>query len=328
MKAKDIDKLLAKCLSGDISEDEKQSLDKWINSSEQNKKEFQILLYAKNATDQQKFLFKNDAFEKVIKKSEKSRARIWLAVAASITLILSLSFLYNKLNFNSEFVNSFQVTSPTLISKSTLPGQKLKVFLPDGSYAWLNAASSISYYDGFTDSSRAIQLNGEAYFKVEKDKNRPFVVRSGNSEVTALGTEFNVNAYEKRTDIEVSLFEGKVQVKKTDQKEGNTIILDPGELAKIPRNDNYISKSFYDEINLNWKNGVLYFKEASFETVVYELEKWYGVTVHYNQKPVTKWHFTGTFENEPLERVLKVLSFAEKFHYEYSDGKVRIVKYD
>jgi ferric-dicitrate binding protein FerR (iron transport regulator) len=324
MKEENIDKLIADYLSGEISPENQAQLEKWLKNAPGNRQIFDIMLAkARSNSSKQKFLLRDNAFDEAIKKATRKVriVRMTLKLAAAIAFFLVASFGIHLL-LEGFSTNEVVVQQLETVTKSTNTGQKLKVFLPDLSYAWLNANSSISYEKDFTDSVRKIHLTGEAYFVVKKDAVRPFVVVANNSEITALGTEFNVNAYTRSKHTEVCLHEGKVLVKKTDLEEENTVVLQPGEMATIPTDEHYISKSYYDAMTLGWKNGLLYFKQARFDDIIYELEKWYGVEITYNKRPNTAWTFSGSFDNESLDNVLRIIGFTEKFEFEISGNTV------
>ena len=109
-------------------------------------------------------------------------------------------------------------------------GARTEIGLPDGSTVWLNAGSKIKYMNVFNIDNREIQLNGEAYFKVAKNADLPFDVKTGDLDIQALGTEFNVKSYDDEDIIETTLVEGKIAIKQ-GRKKKETIYLEPNQQA-------------------------------------------------------------------------------------------------
>jgi ferric-dicitrate binding protein FerR (iron transport regulator) len=210
-------------------------------------------------------------------------------------------------------------------TKSNPPGQRAMIYLPDGSTLWLNAQSSIEYEKNFSDTVRSLRLVGEAFFMVKKNPEKPFIVYAGNTQITALGTSFNVEAYEGDDEVNVSLEQGLVMVRKQNQLEKSGVLLHPGDMAIVPSHGNEILVSSLDPISaFAWKDGDIIFKNAQFDEVIHKLERWYGVKFHYNEKPANNWRFTGTFHNEYLENILEAISFGERIDYEINGKYVQL----
>lgn len=207
------------------------------------------------------------------------------------------------------------------IVKSNPPGQKSRVYLPDGSVVNLNSGSYLSYTEGFHDG-RVVYLEGEAFFDVKKDSLRAFTVHSGRLSTTALGTSFNINAYGE--DEEVVLVTGQVSV--TDAGSRDEILLDPGEKVMIKATDSTLKK---ERVNIAaytyWKDGVLYFDKASMQDVIKVLERWYGVSISV-EGTIPNDKCTGLFKkNEYLTNVLNVLSHSVAFNYKLNDNRVKLM---
>jgi ferric-dicitrate binding protein FerR (iron transport regulator) len=337
MKEADIDRIIADFLSGNISDEDHEQLEAWKQASKANRESLELLGKVASAGHQRsRMLFAEDSFRNILTRAQKPTGfrillsdpltRSILKVAATLLLVAAAAFALNYFaGFPAE--NTENTHQETFVVKSTLSGQKSKIFLPDGSSLWLNAASKIRYQTDFNDSIRKVFLEGEAYFTVRKDASRPFVVEANNTEVTALGTEFNVNAYPEWEQIRVSLSEGIVRVRKLDHEmsSDNAVLLHPGEMATIPRNENHITKTNFDPLKMvAWKDGVIYFKDADFEEITHTLEKWYGVRFVYDRPPDKEWVFSGKFENDYLDNILIILSFSEDFEYDIIGDTVKL----
>jgi len=203
---------------------------------------------------------------------------------------------------------------------STPIGGQYNIVLADGTKVFLNAVSSIKYPTQFNGDQRIVELEGEAYFEVAKNKNQPFIVKSADQAIKVLGTHFNVHAYDNEPIIKTTLLEGSVAVTYQNQK----TILKPGQQSNVTANSNKITVREVDtEAAIAWKNGRFKFDNADLKSVMKQLERWYGIKVEY-RGDVSDVRFNGgTFRNKNLSEVLKVLELSNiKFKVE---GKTIIV---
>lgn len=197
---------------------------------------------------------------------------------------------------------------------STPTGGQYNIVLADGTKVYLNAVSSIKYPTQFNGDKRLVELDGEAYFEVAKNKNKPFIVKSDNQSIEVLGTHFNVHAYANEAVVKTTLLEGSVAVSFKNQKS----ILKPGQQSNV--SDNFTKIKIRDvdtDEAIAWKNGRFKFDNADLKTVMRQLERWYGIKVEY-RGDVSDVRFSGgTFMNKNLSEVLKVLELSNiKFKVE------------
>ena len=182
-------------------------------------------------------------------------------------------------------------------------GGKFQLNLADGSKVWLNSASSLRFPVFFAGNTREVELKGEAYFEVSKNEDKKFSVRSGNQTVEVLGTHFNINAYSDEPSITTTLIEGAVRVIELNSKKSQ--ILRPGEQSKVDREIRIHRKDTQAEVA--WKDGYFYFENASIETVMRQLGRWYGITARYETE-LPEHHFEGAIAtNLTLLEVLEIL---------------------
>jgi len=182
-------------------------------------------------------------------------------------------------------------------------GGKFQLNLADGSKVWLNSASSLRFPVFFSGDTREVELKGEAYFEVSKNADKKFSVRSGNQTVEVLGTHFNINAYSDEPAITTTLIEGAVRVIELNTKKSQ--ILKPGEQSKVDRDIRIQIKDTQAEVA--WKDGYFYFENASIETVMRQLGRWYGITARY-EAVLPENHFEGAIAtNLTLLEVLEIL---------------------
>ena len=209
-----------------------------------------------------------------------------------------------------------------LVQKSNPLGVKSRHILPDGSTVYLNAASSIEYPKTFGADARVVQLQGEAFFQVAKDANRPFRVLSEEFEVVVLGTTFNVNA--NLQSPEVALVEGKVKV--MTGLPDHSLELAPGQMAIFDKDENTLTATTFDAAYITgWKDGYLIFKDATLDEVIEKLHVWYGIDIAVSNKSKSgDWSYTGNFQNESLENVLLNMSILRNFDYVIKNDSLMI----
>lgn len=250
----------------------------------------------------------------------------YLKVAAVLLPFIIASIL---LLFYRDVSNEQNAPVSELIEKHNPKGQKLTIFLSDGSRIKLNAESKIWYQKRFADDKREVYLEGEAFFEVTHDENRPFIVHAGNLETKVLGTSFNIKAYPDDSHINVAVKTGRVSVFNTKQKfehaHNKSVVLSPSEMATFSLKDEEMNVSNYNPKEvLSWSDGILYFNDATMEEFVAALERWYGCDIVVKRKQPIKKGIVGEFKNLSLEEILMGTHEACQFEYEFKNGKVII----
>jgi len=180
--------------------------------------------------------------------------------------------------------------SPAYYNRVSTPiGGQYQVRLADGTRVWLNALSSIRFPSVFDGSARTVELSGEAYFEVTKNRDKPFYVSVNGMQVEVLGTHFNVNAYPDEPSIKTTLLAGMVKLVRGT----SNILLKPGDQGQTNDTGGFIlsKETDVDEV-VAWKNGYFSFEGADVKTVMRQIARWYGVQVHYVGEP-TKALFGG-----------------------------------
>lgn len=270
-------------------------------------------------------------YENILRRSEPIRRGYRPASAnftkiAAFFLLLIVASLGIWLGLDKKDEPPKVVSQPTLIRKNTLPGQKLAFKLPDGTKVKLNASSSIEFPKEFKNDSREVAMAGEAFFEVVEDTSRPFTVVTRDFSTTALGTSFNVFAYKDENKHRVSLLTGKVKVESLYSTGKPPTILGPGEQATFDKKERTFSIQVFDALlHTGWREGKLAFRDSKFSDVISTLERWYGVQIDVlNENKRKTDAFSGTFSNESLEEVLKVLGFSGEFSFRIKDKSVLI----
>lgn len=198
-------------------------------------------------------------------------------------------------------------------------GNFYKLSLEDGSQVWVNANSQLKFPVKFNKNERRVVLEGEAYFEVSHDTDRPFYVESKGNEVKVLGTHFNVNAYHK--DVRTTLSSGRVQVSYS----GEVLFLEPGEYANLI--SGRLSKGKADlEHDLSWHNNQFYFKKETIVEIAATLSKWYDIQVKFKKDVALDKVYTGNFKRDvKLSEVLDMLTYVCHLKFELN-GRELIVE--
>lgn len=213
------------------------------------------------------------------------------------------------------------ITGETGYNTLTIPrGGQYHLILPDGSKVWLNAASSLRYPVAFTEKDRTVELSGEAYFEITKNKEKPFLVKESGSVIRVLGTHFNSNAYPDEPVSRTTVLEGSVSVKSGK----DSVVLKPDEEAEQNKSGQMSVLQINPEQSIAWKDKLFWFRHASFEQIMRQFSRWYDIDVKYEGKP--NQTFTGILPcNLPLTNLLHVLEKGGNVQFTI-DGKKLTVK--
>jgi len=208
----------------------------------------------------------------------------------------------------------------------TVPyGKKFGLVLSDGTQVFLNSGTKLSYPTSFSeDKPRNVYLDGEAYFSVQKDENRPFTVITEQLNTQVYGTEFNVSYYQNELKPTVVLVEGKVGVYRPAQEgKKSEVMISPGEIAYLEKNAIKVSETNVDK-HIAWIEGKLLFVDDNFSMIVNELERHFNVEIENTVANLEDKKFTASFEKESLEQILKVFQAYTPFSYKQDGRKITI----
>ncbi len=257
--------------------------------------------------------------EKIRSQSSRQRLNRWVTILSKAAAVLFIPLLATAVYF---YIS--QAGSAELLTISTQKGEQTSIVLPDGSKVWLNVDTKLSYPVNYGIKSRKLELEGEAYFEVMKNKKLPFEVSSGGIITRAVGTTFVVSSYPGSSGIRSSLIDGSVEI----QYGKGSKILEPGQQF-IYNGDQagVVVQSFNQNDELAWKNEQLIFRLTPFNEVIEKLKKWYDVGFEYNPAAFESETFTAKFKrSETLEHVLKIMAKADGFTYQIEGKTVRIMK--
>lgn len=243
--------------------------------------------------------------------------------AILLIAIVSTSVWYLVTNYDPEVKKEARI-----ITKETPRGMKSTIWLNDGTKVILNSETSLKYPEYFPDSVRQVYLIGEAFFEVERDNSRRFIVVSQNIKTEVLGTSFNIRSYPGEPEIKVGVISGKVKV--TNNSKSNFSLehqLFSNQMSIVNLQQKIAHKrTFYPKDATAWKDWILKFKNQSLSEIFKEIEKWYAVDIIVKDNLDLEQSYSGSFENENLRVVLEVLSHNADFNYKLSGKQVTISK--
>lgn len=187
-------------------------------------------------------------------------------------------------------------------------GSVIRYELPDHSVVWLNSGSSLRFPTVFKKDNRNVDLEGEAYFEVQADQERPFYVNTPSGlTVYVYGTKFNVNAYTDDATVETVLEKGKVNVILPDKK--TTVQLAPGERLVYDKQEQKLSKNQVDVYEkVAWKDGKLIFRNAALDDIFKRLSRHYNVDIEFNNTSGKEYKYRATFRDETLSQIMDYLA--------------------
>lgn len=242
----------------------------------------------------------------------------WRNVAAALLLpVIAVNiYLYNS--------KPQHPTSGQVVQYVVPDGQKSKVILSDGTQVWLNSGStlSVSMDNG---NRRKVQLTGEAYFDVTKDKKVPFLVETKDYSVKVYGTQFNVRAYNDQNESETILKEGSVSILTNSKEE---IKMTPSQRFFLDSVKKHTISEVNPDLYLSWKDNVLKINNEKLQDLVIRMEHWYGVKIQIDDyERVKDLKYTLTIKTESLREMLDLMNYATPISYKI-EGENVILKYN
>lgn len=281
-----------------------------LMSSEEERQQFnelQFIFDATHAIHLEESSHLTTQAEKRLRKRLKTSRHIFslqkaiMRIAAILILPLMLFTAYLYIEWQSE------KSSIVFNQVACLDGKVSLITLPDGSKVYLHNGSSLRFPNKFADDQRLVELQGEGYFEVESNKQKPFYVQTHDgSQVKAYGTAFNVTAYEKEDKITVFLARGAVDF--TSNQIIKPVVLQPGIELIYHKKSGAFEKSHKQPSEcIDWIDGKLVFVKAPMEDVIRKLSKNYNVDITIKDKRLNKYFFDATFTDETIYQVLNML---------------------
>lgn len=323
--------LIVRHLTGETTAAEEKALQEWIALSKENEALFNKIRKTYEVTGQyydpetssrlEIDVSKEwDRFEKNIENQEKlfsiapekSSTQKWLRVAAVILLVVASGIVINY--FATQGEQDYQ----TAENRET-------VVLPDGSTVNLNRNSRITFRKKFGEKHREVTLEGEGFFDVVANKERPFIIRMEEAEITVLGTSFNVNGYASSNEVTVTVASGVVRLAPSQIPQ--VVELKSGEKGVFDKSQKALTSKQNDDINyLAWKTRKIVFQESNLAQVAEVLRSAYGVNVTISADVSSACIVTVTFDNQSLDAVLNVLKSTLDLTYKVNGNQIEITK--
>jgi ferric-dicitrate binding protein FerR (iron transport regulator) len=319
---------MAKLINGEASSEDKSEMEDWLSADEENRKLYNTLkrnwdktgMMNKEQYDVDKAWNKlnmriNEGVQEQhgpISTDMGSGRRILQAplfrVAAVIILLLGMAYLLT--NRSSTGISFFAVGH----TYESAPDSEQSLQLPDGSQVFMNASSRMDYREKKRTSTREVRLQGEAFFDVSPDSKRPFIVHAGPAVIRVVGTSFNIKTFSEDQRVEVSVESGRVELMGSG-RQSSSIVLEPGYTGLL--SEGSLSKIKTEDDNLlSWKTKDLVFRELNLNEVIEVLSSTFHRDIVLEQESIASFHFTGNFNDQPIDTVLKVLCTAFDLTYE------------
>lgn len=269
-----------------------------------------------------------------ISRMEKRRRSFFKARPLIYTAIVLCAVISALLYIKVDVPASVEIVenAPTVIGKENPRGIRSTFHLKDGTKVHLNAQSKLTYKSDYGLETRQVYLEGEAFFEVVKNPEKPFKVVSTHLTTTALGTSFNVRDYETDDTALIALATGRVEVERTadggSRPTGEKYTLSPSEQVIFNKSSKQMVVNQFDpEIELAWKENSLNFKKTKLKDIITVLEQWYDVDIMIkgeDLETLLSKHGTGKFTDQSLEVVLSSLGYSMGFTSEINGGNVII----
>jgi ferric-dicitrate binding protein FerR (iron transport regulator) len=314
--------LITRYLTEEANQDEIIELQKWLCASKDNSMHFQQL---KNIWDisesfKSKTLIDSDKAYNMIKKriAFNSPATNFWAYWKKIAAVLLIPLIIGNLLYFVFRANNFRANQEPIYNELFAAfGTRSALKLSDGTSVWLNSGSSIKYPDRFIGNNRTVILKGEAYFEVESDLKKPFIVETSSLSVKATGTKFNVSGYDSDNEAEVTLVSGKVEVDLTDDKKNvKSSKLNINQHFSFNKANRTTSISDVDTYKyISWKDGKLVFRNEPLSQVVKKISQVFNIDVEIRGKEIQNSSYRATFEDESLTEILKLLKISSPIDY-------------
>jgi hypothetical protein len=225
------------------------------------------------------------------------------------------------------FSNSANTVAPEtkeniIYNKIETPvGGKYQVNLPDGSKVWLNSSSSLRFPALFNGNTREVELSGEAYFDVSKNKSKPFKVITKDQIVEVLGTQFNINSYSDEGPIKTTLIEGSVKIIYKDK----VVLLSPGQQFQPKESVAAVVEADTEEV-VAWKDGYFIFKNEDIKSIMRKVSRWYNVEVSYSGN-IPEVGFGGNISrSKDISEVLDVLQLTNAIHFKVEGRRITVMR--
>lgn len=306
--------LITKVIAGEASLIEQEQLELWRKQSANHELQYNELLSIwnnaqPNSVDTEKAWANFE--QRLTKQPKKISLNNIFRVAAAMLMVSGLGLLLGR-----------YLLAPSIQQIQTAANEVKQVTLPDGSVVWLNQGSLLSFEKKFKGDSRNVTLEGEAFFEVVKNPEKPFVIQSEQSVTKVLGTSFNLNTRNGNNAL-LSVVTGKVSFASPQTHE--EVIVVANQSAVITEQGHALKDDKTDVNAFAWKTNTLSFNDASLEEVFKSMEHYFKLNISVDDKRIYNCHFTGEFVKPTFKQVMDVISKTLQLTYEQK-GKQVLVK--
>lgn len=302
---------LYKYFSRQLSAEERKAVQEWVDESEEHLAEF---MSERAMFDASLLLISPEDVE----SSSKNIGRVKrmfvqvLKVAAVVAVTLCLSHIYNTVTFERN-IPMCELKVPA--------GQQMNITLADGTNVWLNSLTTLRYPALFAGDERRVMIDGEGYFDVEKDAEKPFCVETSKGTIEVLGTVFNVDAYSKCDNFSTALISGRVKIMADNQE----YYLNPDQMACRNADGSMSITEIVNYDHFRWKEGIISLQNESFMQIMRKFEKFYGIKIVVDKQGMEQFAYTGKFyQADGVRYALKLLQHDINFDFE-SDYENNII---
>lgn len=303
MTGEDYIELIPRYLSGNASDSEVKLLEEWVLSSPENKATFIAFkkawmlsgMKAGNVqvdAEQEWKAISGQLFPETKTVSLRPRRNFFLRIAAAVAVLLVAVFLLVQYLGGGEYM---ELATQNQVEES---------LLPDGSQISMNQYSSVVYAPRRDKQYRRVELSGDAFFEVERDTARPFLIQAHDLEIEVLGTAFYVDARDDQPEVQVIVQSGTVSVKTAEAQ----VILNAGEIGIYDKASGALGKQANEDQNyMAWKTDVLVFEQTTLERVVFDLNRKFHARISIANPELKTCELTATYEGKSLEAILKII---------------------
>lgn len=250
----------------------------------------------------------------------------WRSIAAVITIAIIVGA--GVFVFKAGYHEGAETIAVNQISTKVPNGSITSLTLPDGTQVTLNSGSKLDYPSTFNDKQRVVELSGEAIFKVTKNPNQPFIVRTPHLDVKVLGTVFNLKSYSTDKNVVLTLAEGKVEAKSKSTKEYHEVVITPNQQVKLNLENGEMAVDKVDAMRyFSWKDGELYFQNNTLEDISHVLARQFNAQISFKDNSIKKeLYFCQFNKNDKLDRILELLSQQSNWSFTINGKEVVLTK--
>jgi transmembrane sensor len=325
MSTNELKRLAEKYFEGTASEQEKQQLHQWFDTTDDGWVEVVNTTSPEDEDQVKQRIYKN--LQKRIQQErgqQPSRRtilrRILLPATSVAAILLAGIFVFRSADNQVVPVEKHLVKAPS--------GKVIQILLADGSRVWLNAGSVFKYPKKFNGKVREVELvEGRAFFDIRHLTNHPFLVKTHNLNVTVLGTSFDVRAYQREGKTKVSVVTGKVGITLANEPAQPAIMLVAKQEIVWNTTTRHVAKAQTKEAVVNlWCKDVLVFEQEDLSNVFKAIEKKYNTKITVTNNELLKERISITLGNQRLDTIMEILSFTKHFNYKMANDSTVIVK--